>query len=210
MPLRVTDDSQCRLIHDCVDGEHHLGVILTGGIDSSAPRLSVPYTTGCLASVALLVHDDEDCRPLNVVLRGERRIRVVDYIQQDPYLTGHIELLDDYAGLHAQRRTKQATLLFNQYLELVRQRYQTDIVGLSLPEDPTMASYLLASVLYLPQEMKQHWLESASAACRLDEELAYLNVECERLSIFHALSQRSHQVLVSPDARNYSALISEN
>jgi Lon protease-like protein len=209
LPLRITDESQRSLLRDCVDQGDHLGVILNPGGDGSG-RPSVPCTTGCLATVALLLRDDNEFQPMNAVLRGERRIRVVDYVQQDPYLTGRIEMLDDHAGLNATRHTKQAARLFQKYIDLVRLRYQAEVADLTLPDDPTLASYLLASVLYLPIEMKQHWLESASATIRLKEELAFLQAECERMAVFQTLSQKKNQQYSTPDIHLYTTLISQN
>ena len=79
-----------------------------------------------------------------------------------------------------------------------------------LPDDPVIASYLLAAVLYLPLETKQRWLESASAALRLKEELAFLNTECERLATILALSQHTQRKYAAPDSHLFTSVISMN
>ncbi len=209
LPLQFDEDGQRDLVRECVDRSGQLGVVLTPG-DTGGTRMSVPCTTGCLATVALLLYEDDREQPVSAVLYGERRMRVVDYVQQDPYLTGRIELLDDYSGHNAERRITRATELFERYLDLIRRRYHTEVVNLPLPHDPIMASYLLASVLYLPLETKQRWLESASAAHRLDEQLAYLSAECDKLAMSLQLSQFTHHVYTIPDYRLYLRYIGGN
>jgi len=209
LPLQLTEDTHRMLVRECVDSEGRLGVVLNAG-EAAGVRTSVPFTTGCVASIALLLYEEDRDMPISTVLYGERRMRVVDFVQQDPYLTGKVEMLDDYSGLHAERRILQATELFERYLDLVHQRYRTEVVNLPLPTDPIMASYLLASVLFLPLETKQRWLESSSAAYRLDEELAYLRAECDKLTMSLTLSQFTHHSYTIPDYRLYLRYIGQN
>jgi Lon protease-like protein len=209
MPLQITDRAQAALLRRCADDGTRLGTVLMAG-EAHAGRPTVPCTVGCLASIALTVAESEQEAMLSVVLYGEQRMRVVDYTQQSSLLTGRVEPLEDFAGMHAARRTKQAAALFEQYLALVRERYHTEVVDLPLPNDPTLASYLLAAVLTLPQETKQRWLELASAALRLEEELAVLREECEKLSVFLALSKKNHGRYLLPEAEYYLSLVSHN
>ena len=145
LPLQITEQKHRALFNRCVDEGQHLGVVLNPG-QGDKGRPAVPCTTGCLASIALMLSDNED--GISVVLYGEQRIRVVDFIQQAQYFSGHVEVLKDYSGLHAERRSKQAAELFQRYLDLISTRYETRIVNMPLPDDPIMASYLLATVLY--------------------------------------------------------------
>jgi hypothetical protein len=209
LPVRIEESPDRALVLSCVKDEQQIGVVLSQGPNETG-RPSAPCTTGCLASVALLLSDGDDDNPSMAVLYGEQRMRVINFDQQTPVLTGQIETLDDYPGMHADRRNKQAAELFQQYLELVRQRYQMEVGGLTLPDDPIMASYMLAAVLQLPLETKQRWLESASAAFRLEEELAFLREECETHMTFLALSRQTQRAYFSPDCKFYASLISEN
>jgi Lon protease-like protein len=212
LPIQVAEDSHRALLRACVEEGHRVAVVLTPG-ECDGPHSAVPCTTGCLASVAMLAHaegDEDDDEPISAVLYGEQRIRVVNFVQQDPYLTGNIETLDEYHGTQAVRRTEQAAVVFRQYLELIRRHYGTDVVDYSLPEDPTLASYMLASVLLLPVEVKQRWLESASTALRLEEELAYLRAECEKHEALYALSEHMNRRYSVPDIKLFLALASSN
>ena len=211
LPVKLSAETHRMLLTECVRNGERVGVILLPG-EAEGTSSTVPCTTGCLATVTMMarVAEQDDDEPIDAILFGERRIRVMDFVQQDPYLTGRVEFLDEYGGLHVERRTEQASRLFDQYLDLIRQRYGTDVVEYSLPHDPTLASYLLASVLYLPLEVKQRWLESASTALRLQEELNYLRAECEKHSTMLALSETMQCNYTAPDPHLYISLTSQN
>lgn len=207
LPVQIVEARHQELLHACAADHQHLGVILTPGkIGGHSPAAC---TVGCVASVTLLLDSEED-QSSNVVLYGEQRMRVMEFTRQDPYSKGCIEMLEEYPGLHAERRTKQASTLFQRYLELIRHRYQAQVTNLPLPDDPVMASYLLAAVLFLPLETKQRWLESASAALRLQEELAYLHAECDKITTILALSHHTQHSYAVPDMQLFANFISPN
>ncbi len=205
LPIELHEPGQRELLSSCSEASAPLGVVYAHSDITGAPP-SLHSSIGCMASVAFLLYQHE--QPIHAILLGERRVRLTEILQQDPYPTGAIEIIDDVDGVNAQHRTKQASRIFQRYLSLIRQRYQADISSVPLPDDPTAASYLLASALYLPQEMKQRWLESATAALRLEAELAYLTGECERLSIFLTLIRTQQHTYSLPDSEVFSGMIS--
>lgn len=207
LPMQIGERAHRDLVRECAEQNKSLGVVLNAGGGLGCP--SVPHTTGCIASVALLL-EDSNSETLGAVFFGEQRMRVTSFIQQEPFVTGCVQTFDDYSGADAERKTKQAARLFQNYLELVRRRYNAQVVNVPLPDDPIMASYLLAAVLYLPLETKQRWLESASASLRLQEELAYLHTECERLRTLLTLSQQSQRQYTTPDFHFFTSLVSQN
>ena len=211
LPIQAAEETHRALLRACVRDGQPVGVVMTPGEPPGA-HSSIPCVTGCLASVALLADtlDEFDDGPIGVVLYGERRIRILDFIQQDPYLTGRVEYLEEFGGMHVEKRTTQAAKLFAQYLYLIRKYYEKEVLDLKLPTDPTTASYLLASVLCLPLEVKQRWLESVSTRDRLEEQVAYLKAECDKHEVLLQLATRMQHQFSTPDPRLYLAYYSPN
>jgi ATP-dependent Lon protease len=209
LPLDIADETQMTLLRDCSEEGQQLGVVFDPR-QMEQTRPGIPYTTGCTASISLMIYETEETEVVRTVLYGEQRMRVVDFVQQDPYLTGRVELLEEYAGTLAERRNRQARELFSQYLELIRRRYEVDIINVPFPDDPAMMSYLLASVLRLPLMTKQRWLETVATDMRLREELAFLTDECEKLTALLTLAQRGAHRYVTPDYQLYTNLLSAN
>lgn len=210
LPTRIDDDAQCALLRECVDAGRQVGVVLTCAEESA--RSVVPYTTGCLATATIFasVQDEDAQAPLTVVLFGDQRFRVLSFVQQDPYLTGRVELLDDYAGMYVERRLEQVAQLFTQYMQLISAQCWSESIDLTLPHDPTAAAYFLASVLRIPRETKQRWLEVDTTAARLKVIAAYLSVECERQETLLAITARTQQRYMIPNSTHDFPAISRN
>jgi ATP-dependent Lon protease len=207
LPIDLHHISHPELVAECLEEGKELGVILTAFEPGSATP-AVPYTVGCFATVAFLLYQNET--PTSAVLYGDRRLRLLEMVPDTPMPVGRIEVLDEFEGPHAKQRSRQASQLFQRYLGLIRQRYQADVTSVPLPDDPTAASYLLASALYLPLDTKQRWLETASATLRLEAELAYLTDECDRLTTFLALAHSGRHHYTLPDPNLYLSKISLN
>lgn len=208
LPIELHDLPQRTLLGQCAESATPLTVVYAHPDPDGALLSSLPSSVGCQASVAFLLYQQE--QPIHAMLLGEHRVRVTDVVRQDPFPTVNIERLEEFDGVNAQQRTRQVSRVFQQYLSLIRQRYQADITSVPLPENPSAASYLLASALYLPPETKQRWLESATAALRLEAELAYLAEECERLSTFLTLIRTQQHAYTIPDYQHFSGMISPN
>lgn len=209
LPLHIDGVDERRLVRECVDAGRRMGVVYAPG-KTTPGRVTVPCTMGCLATVSLFTQEGEHEDEVHVVLYGERRMRVMGFTQQIPYLAGQVEVLDDCAGPHADRRAREATDAYRQYNDLMRARYNPDLLDVPVPDDPSAASYMLASVLHQPFESKQRWLESATASQRLCEQLVYLRSECEKLAVLHAIAQKQAHNYLQPDPNVYFALTSPN
>lgn len=208
LPIELHDPAQRSLLAQCSDAATPLGVVYAHPDADGAHLSSLPSSIGCQASVAFLLYQQE--QPIHAILYGEQRVRVTSLTRQSPFPAIGVLPMDELDGANARQRARQVSRLFQQYLSLIRQRYQAEITSVPLPEDPTAASYMLASALYLPLETKQRWLESATAALRLEAELAYLAEECERLSTFLALIRSQHHAYTIPDYQHFSGMISPN
>ena len=212
LPMQAIEEPHRALLRDCVREERQVGVVLMPG-EERGQRSAIPCTTGCLASVALVAHNDEDEfdeEPLGVVLYGEQRIRVVHFVQQDPYLTGRVEMLEEYGGANTGKRTERVALLFKKYLDLIQHYTPSELLEFTLPHDPTAASFMIASVLSLPLQVKQRWLESSSTRDRLEEQAAYLQAESERHELLLLLSRTLGHRYSLPDPHIYLALNGRN
>jgi len=212
LPMQAIEEPQRTLLRDCVREHWQVGVVLMHG-DADGHRSAIPYTTGCLASVALVAHCNDNATDeelLGVVLYGERRVRVVEFVQQDPYLTGQVELLGEHAASITSHLFERVIALFKHYLELIQYFDTHDRAELPLPHDPTAASYFIASVLNLPLQLRQHWLESASTRERMEEQEAYLQAECDRHELLRNFSRACRSRYSFPDSRIFIELVGRN
>ncbi len=210
MPLSVETDNFREVLSDLFDSRQQFGAVYTS-TDDPLGRKAVPAVIGCVATVELIVNKDGS-DTYYAVLEGHKRMRVLGVNEGEPLSTAAIEYLPEQTGKDAVAKASRAMELFRQYLTLIRDRYKLDNVDLASPNDPNLVSYLLASILMMPQEVKQRCLESATAAYRLDEELGYLEKEVENLEILRKISQITKKNFSFPDPEYFANLlrISEN
>lgn len=180
LPLHIFEERYKLMINHCLQGDRTFGVVLIKeGEEVGEP--AVPYRVGTLAKI-VEVYPLEDGR-LNLLTLGEERFRIIDILQQTPYLTGIVEPLVDpqkgEPGIEDLIQRGQALL----------GRYVQQLLALSgqwkeripLPQDAATLSYKIASYLQVDLRLKQELLETPSAARRLKQELELLEPECERL-----------------------------
>jgi hypothetical protein len=122
-----------------------------------------------------------------VVARGERRFRIEGVTQAAPYIIANVATLGETAGDWAAERIVPVARLFNRYVtDLLEMAGEDEIEQVDLPDDPVVASYLVAAGLQIDLPDKQNLLTVPSAAERLRTEVALLRRELsllERLGI---------------------------
>jgi Lon protease-like protein len=124
---------------------------------------------------------------LDVVARGERRFRIEGVTQAAPYIIANVATLGETAGDRAAERIGPVARLFNRYVtDLLELAGEDQIEQVDLPDDPVVASYLVAAGLQVDLPDKQNLLAVPSASERLRTEVALLRRELsllERLGI---------------------------
>ncbi len=207
--LRLNNPAQCSFFRACNDSIRHIGVILTHNRADNGCA-SIPSAIGCLARVAMLIHEDEADAPTSVILYGEKRLRILSLIQQAPYLTGSVELIEETLGSNAGKRLQEALELLPEYTRLLNRHCGSEMSHINLPDDPLISSFLLASVLPVSLKMKQQLLEAQNSALRLADEIAFIRTDAELRNVFSALAQSQRRCFTPTCASSFHHLLSKN
>ena len=113
---------------------------------------------------------------MNLMTVGVERFRVLQQLDGQPYALGRVELLPNTVEVMPPGLVKRAAALFRRVLR-TRGLTDTQLEGLTLPDEPDALSYLIASTLRRPRREQQRLLEERSAEVRLRRELAILENE---------------------------------
>jgi Lon protease-like protein len=180
LPLHIFEERYRVLVRHCLDGDQRFGVVLiergseVGGGD-------VRTEVGTVARIVEVARFDDGRFALGAV--GAERIRIVQWLPDDPYPRAEIEPFEDpppTADLHdlvEQALTRVRTLL-DRYAAL------GEISGtpsIELSEDPVLASYQAASLAPVGPADKQRLLAADTAEARL--ELLDALVEADLLAL---------------------------
>src|SRR6266508_2069678 len=168
IPLHVFEDRYREMFGRVLDGERRFGVVaIVHGHEVGGSAVYHPI--GCVAEVRD-VRRHPDGR-LDVVARGEQRFRIEGVTH----------------GERAAERIVPVGRLFNRYVtDLLEMAGEDEIEQVDLPDDPVVASYLVAAGLQIDLPDKQNLLAVPSASERLRAEVALLRRELsllERLGI---------------------------
>ena len=167
LPLQVFEPRYLQMLAELVDDpDGRFGVVLiergweVGGGDER-------FDVATAARVLRVAKIDE--HRLAVVAVGEERMRVVEWLPDDPYPVAMVEPIDD-GELEADvdQVLDQARSAFRRTLALASELgYDVGNVESEMPDDPLAASWFLSAVSPLEEIDRQRLLETTGIASRL-------------------------------------------
>ncbi|HKS30516.1 MAG TPA: endopeptidase La [Pyrinomonadaceae bacterium] len=141
------------------------------------------YKVGTLVMIKRMMRTDD---VLNLIVQGTERVRVVEWLQEEPYLRARVEILpevrtEDADQVEALRRNVQG--LIQQALAMMPQippEVRSIVLGAN---DAVRLAYFLGSLLTLGVEQEQKMLEADTADELLQLAHSYLAHEIEIMQI---------------------------
>lgn len=185
-PLSVTRESSVQLIDESVVGNNRvIGVITQRQPQDETPGFDDVYEYGCAVIIRTLVKMPDAVR---LIVQGVSRFRIVERIQEEPYLRARIEVLEDLLPtdekseeMEALRRSISA--LFEQAIRLSPQlpdelRSLTQAV-----QETNVMADLVAAHMTLSVQDKQSILETTDVHQRLRNLLELMGKEVRVLEL---------------------------
>jgi uncharacterized protein len=170
LPLHIFEDRYRQLVRDLLAGPEprEFGVIaIRHGRETGIDGVSDLYEVGCTAEIRQVEELDDGRYALVAV--GGRRFRLEGLDDPAPYLTGDVDLLDDYEGdaAVAALAVKPVQKAFLEYLTALAEQRQAEFEVPELPDEPLLLSYLVAAAIVVDMPDKQRLLAAPDAVRRL-------------------------------------------
>jgi Lon protease-like protein len=172
IPLHIFEPRYRQLMRDHGEDTFPFGVSLIHS--AREPQSTFPSHDIGTAALVTTRHERPDGR-WDIVAKGERRFRILDVDDSQPYAVATVEWIEEELG----DPTEAETLLrivgaqFHRYAGGVTRLTKRRFVDVSIPEDPIRASYDLGSRLPLHTWERQRLLQAKTAVERLSE-VSYL------------------------------------
>jgi ATP-dependent Lon protease len=180
LPLTVGRESSIQLIESLGDERT---IVVTAQID---PRLDAPkpgdmHTVGTLATVHKVVRMPNQSR--FVFTEGVERVRLIRYIQTEPFMLAEVEPLKDAepeasSGVEALVRN-----VIGQFQQIVAESQtlsdELRTIAANIDEPSRLVDFVASSLPFLTTDDKQLLLETASIVERLDQLNKHLAKEIE-------------------------------
>ena len=155
VPLHIFEERYKLMISECVENEGEFAIV--SGTDDMFQAV------GSAAIVAELVRQFDDGR-MNIIVKGTRRIRVLDRSDHRPFISGTVEALEDEPEEPDAELRDRVKGLYDEAIKLSFGWMRPTEHG---DTEPSELSYTVAAGLNLPLEEQQSFLELRSANERL-------------------------------------------
>jgi len=180
LPLHIFEERYKLMIGTCAVTDKEFGVcLIKEGVEVGGS--AVPFDIGTVARIAEIERMPDG--RMNLMTFGVTRFRLLELRQQEPYLIGRVELLENAPDQPDPSRVADVADRLLSYLQNVRgvQRLpaRDDLIS-----DVDRLTYLVAATLNLPAATRQELLEVDSTAERLNEVRTMLRRELENARLF--------------------------
>ena len=206
LPLNIFEDRYRRLVGELLTREpaaRQFGVVaIRQGLEVGPDAARALYEVGCVAEVKETSEQPDGHYDL-LVSGGDRfRLLSVDTTSQ-PYLLGEVDWLSPEPPPGEEERTLTETVgaLFDDYMSALAATQGAQVAGHTLPTDPTVLSYLVASTALLTIEDRQSLLEADDTAARLRRASRLLRRETTMVRTLRVVPAPLRELGV-PESRN--------
>jgi uncharacterized protein len=156
LPLHIFEERYKTMVRECLENEEPFGVVLIKD-GNEVGGTAEPH---CIGTSAIIARSTELAgERYNILSVGYQRFRIHSLSNEQPYLSGMVELLEP-AGEETEDAYRLAGDLrprLRQYIQLLADITETDVNLAEMPEKPVLLAYVAAILLQVPLADKQ-WL----------------------------------------------------
>jgi ATP-dependent Lon protease len=166
-PLAVGQERSIKLVNDVLSGERMLAMTASRDPDLDEPGPDDLYDVGVAGVVARMLKVPDGT--IRILVQGAQRIKLGEFIAEEPYLVARISELPDVIELSAELDAL-ARNVQNTFTEIIEQiPYLPEELQLAVTniDDPSALTHLIAGALRISAEEKQELLEEVNVTQRL-------------------------------------------
>jgi ATP-dependent Lon protease len=190
VPLFVGREKSVRALEEVMTDDKQ--ILLSSQIDpaNDDPEADGIYRVGVLANVLQLLKLPDGT--VKVLVEGVRRVRIVEYIENEAYFEARVEALDEMPGdpttVTALLRTVGEE--FARYAKIRKNIPDEALAAVSDAEDAARLADLVSGHLGLDVERKQELLETLSVSERLEKVYGFMQGEMSVLQVEKKIKTR--------------------
>ncbi len=184
VPLTIGQPRSIRLIDDVMAADERAIVLVA----SRNPELETPqpqdlFQVGTIAIIHRMFRTPDGT--IRLVVQGISRCRIMDYVQEEPYLTATVDLAPESTeeGLELEAMARNARDQFDHIAEMVPSIPRELVATVIALEDPLQTVYTISNFQRMDLEEAQELLELDSISEKLHRLVGILTHEAEVLEI---------------------------
>jgi ATP-dependent Lon protease len=166
-PLAVGQERSIQLVNDVLGANRMLVMVASRDPEKDEPAPEDLYEVGVVGFVARMIKVPDGT--LRILVQGTQRVKLGDYLTEQPYLVARINELPDVSKPSAEREalTRNVQQTFSEIVEQIPYLPEELQLAVANIDDPAALGHLIASSLRIGTEEKQNLLEEVDVAKRL-------------------------------------------
>ncbi len=183
LPLTVGQPRSIRLVDDVVVKKQMIGLVASQNPEVEQPGPDQIYRVGSAAVVHRMIKAPDGT--VRMIVQCIERIRIKEYIQEEPYLMARVEAAPDIVEetVEVEALSRNALELFRQMVSLSPQLPDELLMTAMNLQDPRALVYLIASSIRMELKDAQEILELDSVRGKLLKLTSILTREVEVLEL---------------------------
>src|SRR2546429_967460 len=186
VPLGAGRASSLRLIEEALAGSRLVGAVLQRDASDGAPGAAGLYTVGTVVVIHKAFKQADGT--LRLIVQGLERFRIVEIVQESPYLRARIEHIADDGDasptVEVEALARSALGLFQKVVSL-SPTLPDELANVAAAAEgaSALADLIASSLPTLPTALKQELLETTAVKQRLERLVGALGKEAEVLEL---------------------------
>ena len=187
VPLAVGRPKSVKLIEEAVQNEKPIAVLTQRDPETDEPETGDLYQIGTVARILKVVKIAND--NYSVIIQGQRRIRLDEMVQEDPYFIGNFEVLDPGEEAEGEAQVEIEALFMNlkstakQVVKFIPEMPKEAAQRVEGVNDPGQLCDFVAANMDVATEEKQEILETVGLKERLTMVVTLLARQLEVLRV---------------------------
>ncbi|HEY3358800.1 MAG TPA: endopeptidase La, partial [Polyangia bacterium] len=184
IPIDVGRRKSVRLVEEAISKERPvIGILTQRDARTEDPTEGDLYAVGCAARILKVIKLAKD--NFSVILQGVSRIRILEFNQQDPFITAHVQALPDRLGTDVELDALVMNLkdIAKRVIKLMPELPKEASALVDTVADPGQLADVITSNLDIQVEEKQDILETFDLKSRVRKVLQFLSRQLEVLKV---------------------------
>lgn len=204
MPLVVGQERSVKLVDDAMRADRLFVAVTQRNPEARPAAPGDLYRVGTVAAIQQLLRAQDGT--LRLIVQGVERVRVIDFISEQPYLIARIERAPERVEPSAELEAlvRSARDLFERLVRMLQTQGGSEelIAAARSVEDPVRVAYLVASVVPVDVQARQDLLEFDEARDKLRRVVEILQHELAVRELERQIATETSEKL-SKDQREY-------
>ena len=204
IPIYIGRNRSLKLINDLGSDSKYIVVVAQEDGSIEDPKPEDLYSYGTLAQV-LKVFDMPD-NSKSAIVQGISRVKIIKYLQKDPYFTVSINLLEDEKltdPLEVDALTKNLRQSFEELMKVAPNLTEEHSGMLKNIQKPNRLTDRAISVITISNQEKQEILEELNIKTRIEKALNLISREIQRIKLGEEIQTEVHDEITKTQREYY-------